>query len=101
MGKQVVGAPPPQEKQQQQQTLLGGTKTEYYYCNRSGYHDETDSKGIRAIKSQGTAKMDSYCTSKIVYTIVVQMVVWKLVLRRIIMDISLPLATYDYLSSSV
>ena len=44
--------------------IVSGEKQEYYYCNRSGYF-KTHSKGLRAIKSQGTSKMDSYCTAKI------------------------------------
>ena len=39
--------------------------TEYYYCNRSGYF-KTKSKGIRNIKSQGSSKLDTYCTAAII-----------------------------------
>ena len=46
--------------------VVGREKVDYYYCNRSGYYDEEDRKGIRATKSQGTSKVDSYCTAKIV-----------------------------------
>jgi hypothetical protein len=45
--------------------VVSGGKVEYYYCNRTG-HYEADTKGMRAIKSQGTAKIDSYCTAKII-----------------------------------
>jgi hypothetical protein len=41
-----------------------GLKT-YYYCNRSGYFS-TKGKGVRTIKSQGTNKLDTYCTASII-----------------------------------
>ena len=40
-------------------------KTDYYYCSRSGYFKSKGS-GIRAMKSQGTSKIYSYCTSKMI-----------------------------------
>ncbi len=45
--------------------VVSGENVDYYYCNRSGYYDKEDGKGIRATKSQGTSKLDSYCTAKI------------------------------------
>ena len=45
--------------------VLSGNRTiTYYYCNRSGYFMHN----IRALKSQGTSKIDSYCTAAIVLT---------------------------------
>ena len=41
--------------------------TDYYYCNRSGYFN-TKSKGLRNIKSQGSNKLDTYCTASITVT---------------------------------
>lgn len=41
--------------------------TYYYYCNRSGYFTPSGCN-IRALKSQGTSKIDSYCTAAIVLT---------------------------------
>ena len=40
-------------------------KMDYYYCSRSGYFKSKGS-GIRAIKSLGTSKIYSYCTSKMI-----------------------------------
>ena len=40
-------------------------KVDYYYCSRSGYFI-SKGKGRRALKSQSTSKIDSYCTSKII-----------------------------------
>ena len=40
-------------------------KMDYYYCSRSGYFKSKGS-GIRAMKSQGTSKIYSYCTSKMI-----------------------------------
>lgn len=39
----------------------------YYYCNRSGYYNKK-SQGKRQIKSQGTSKLNAYCTAAIVVT---------------------------------
>ena len=39
----------------------------YYYCNRSGYFSPSG-RNVRALKSQGTAKLDSYCTAAIILT---------------------------------
>lgn len=36
----------------------------YYYCNRSGYYRDKGS-GKRAMKSQGTSKLNTYCTAAI------------------------------------
>lgn len=46
-----------------------GTKgcMQYYYCNRSGYFN-TRGKGMRNIKSQGTSKLNTYCTATITTT---------------------------------
>ncbi len=40
-------------------------KFQYYYCSRSGNFN-TRGMGKRCLKSQGTSKIDAYCTSKIV-----------------------------------
>ena len=39
----------------------------YYYCNRSGYFNPAG-HNMRALKSQGTAKLNAYCTAAIVLT---------------------------------
>lgn len=46
-----------------------GTKTDgtgnlicYYYCNRSGFYTQK-SAGLRRIKTQGTSKVNTYCTA--------------------------------------
>jgi len=45
---------------------VDSTKT-YYYCNRSGYfHPRGNRK--RSLKSQGSCKLDAYCTAGIVTT---------------------------------
>lgn len=38
--------------------------TTYYYCSRSG-HFKPKSKGLRLLKSQGSAKINAYCTAAI------------------------------------
>ena len=42
------------------------TKT-YYYCNRSGYFSSI-STGKRSLKSQGTSKLNTYCTAGMTVT---------------------------------
>ncbi len=37
-------------------------KVEYYYCNRSGVY-KSESKGLRSLKTQGSSKMNAYCTA--------------------------------------
>ena len=46
-----------------------GTKgsTQYFYCNRSGYFS-SKGKGKRNIKSQGSNKLNTYCTASITVT---------------------------------
>lgn len=44
--------------------VTGPTKINYFYCNRSGYF-KSESKGVRLLKSQGTSKLDAYCTAGI------------------------------------
>lgn len=39
-----------------------GNSIYYYYCNRSGFYS-TQSTGKRQIKSQGTSKLNTYCTA--------------------------------------
>ena len=39
----------------------------YYYCNRSGYFNTTG-HNVRSLKSQGTSKLNAYCTAAIVVT---------------------------------
>ena len=39
----------------------------YYYCSRSGYFN-SESKGERLLKSQGTSKLNTYCTAAITLT---------------------------------
>lgn len=36
----------------------------YYYCNRSGYFN-SKGRGCRRLKSQGTNKLNTYCTATI------------------------------------
>lgn len=36
----------------------------YYYCNRSGYF-ASKSKGLRSLKTQGSSKLDGYCTASL------------------------------------
>ena len=43
-----------------------GNSTVYYYCSRSGYF-VSRSSNKRHLKSQGSAKINAYCTSAIVY----------------------------------
>ena len=43
--------------------LLDSTKI-YYYCNRSGYF-QSKGTGQRHIKTQGTSKINSYCTASL------------------------------------
>ena len=42
----------------------GYTKTTYFYCNRSGYF-KSKSKGKRILKTQGSSKLNAYCTAGI------------------------------------
>ena len=44
---------------------MSGKIITYYYCNRSGYFNPTG-QNVIALKSQGTAKINSYCTAAIV-----------------------------------
>ena len=37
---------------------------QYYYCNRSG-HFKSKGAGIRHLKTQGTSKINSYCTASL------------------------------------
>ena len=37
-------------------------KVEYFYCNRSGFF-KSESKGLRSLKTQGSSKMNAYCTA--------------------------------------
>ena len=37
-------------------------KVEYYYCNRSGVY-KSESNGLRSLKTQGSSKMNAYCTA--------------------------------------
>ena len=46
--------------------LLDCGKT-YYYCNRSG-HFKSKGTGQRHIKTQGTSKIDTYCTASLTVT---------------------------------
>lgn len=39
----------------------------YYYCNRSGYFNPRG-HNVRSLKSQGTSKLNAYCTAAIVVT---------------------------------
>ena len=48
--------------------VLCDVKKVYYYCNRSGYFNPRGQQH-RSLKSQGTAKIDSYCTAGMVVTI--------------------------------
>ena len=36
----------------------------YYYCNRTGYYKQKGT-GERLPKTQGTSKLDTYCTASI------------------------------------
>ena len=45
-----------------------GTHTRYYYCNRSGFF-AAKSSGKRHMKSQGTSKLNTYCTASITATL--------------------------------
>jgi hypothetical protein len=45
--------------------VVSGKCITYYYCNRSGYFNPTG-QNCRGLKSQGTAKINSYCTAAIV-----------------------------------
>ena len=40
------------------------SNTTYYYCNRSGYFN-SKGKGKRKLKTQGTNKLNTYCTATI------------------------------------
>ena len=42
--------------------ISGSSKISYFYCNRSGPF-QTRGKGVRMIKSQGSSKLDAYCTA--------------------------------------
>lgn len=44
--------------------VVSGVNIDYYYCNRSGFY-ESEGRGMRTLKSQGTSKIHSYCTAKI------------------------------------
>ena len=44
--------------------ISGSSKRSYFYCNRSGTF-QTRGKGKRMIKSQGSSKLDTYCTASI------------------------------------
>ena len=44
--------------------VSNGTKLTYYYCSRSGFF-KTESKGKRALKTQGSCKIDGHCTAGI------------------------------------
>ncbi len=44
------------------QKTVQSNKMAYYYCNRSGYF-VSKSRRRRCLKSQGTAKLDQYCTA--------------------------------------
>ncbi|XP_035225646.1 uncharacterized protein LOC118198150, partial [Stegodyphus dumicola] len=48
-------------------TLKEGGKKSYFLCNRSGFYN-SKSKGVRAIKSQGTCKIEGHCPSTIEVT---------------------------------
>ena len=41
-----------------------GSKVTYFYCNRSGYF-RSESTGKRALKTQGSSKIDGHCTAGI------------------------------------
>ena len=43
------------------------SKITYYYCNRSGFF-KNKGKGVRYSKTQGSDKLDAYCTASITVT---------------------------------
>lgn len=43
---------------------VAGDKVEYNYFSRSGFFKE-QRKGMRGLKTQGSSKIDSYCTASI------------------------------------
>ena len=43
---------------------LVSSDKQYYYCNRSG-HFKSKGAGLRHLKTQGTSKINSYCTASL------------------------------------